>query len=256
VLYVEPHIEPQLYAERLGGIEQVTRTMLAGFAEGVAQTGGLIEVGALISLNTDDEAELAEPLARLACSLAGNGVASFGTAGFVEPGNLGRFTALAEMAHAAGLSVVCHAGQTGGPDSIEEALDSMHADRIAHGFRAVESPALLDRLSADGIVLDVCPVSNVRLGVVASLEAHPGPQLVAAGVAVTLNADDQLWFGASITDQYSIARSTWGIDDGALATISAAGMRAIGMSDETRRRYELDLREWLIPEAATQRRTQ
>jgi adenosine deaminase len=251
VIYFEPAIEPQLYAPRLGTIEQVTHTMLAAFGEAADDAG--IEVGAMLTINTDSEsdAEMAETLAELAARLAGRGVTSLGTAGFVEPGNLSRFAPQARRAHAAGLSVVSHAGQTGGPDSVEEALDQLGACRISHGIRSVESERLLDRMAEEGIVCDVCPVSNVSLHLVPSLEAHPGPRMRDAGVAITLNADDQLWFGASVTDQYMVAREIWGLDDRAVADIALAGIRATGMSSSTRDRFRAEVDVWMEQEVGS-----
>jgi adenosine deaminase len=101
------------------------------------------------------------------------------------------------------------------------------------------------RLAAEGVVCDICPASNVALGVVERMSDHPAPLLAAAGVAVTLNADDQLWFGASITDQYETARSVWGLDDAAVARFALAGTGAAGMSTTTRRTLETGVREWL-----------
>lgn len=243
VLYLEPAIEPQLYAPRLGSLEQVTLTMLSSFHEASRDAG--IDVGALLTINTDEDLAISTDLARIAAKHAGAGVAALGTAGFVEPGNLGRFRRAAQIARSAGLPVVSHAGQTGGPESIEEALDELGARRISHGFRAVESPRLLERLAGEQIVCDVCPVSNVALGLVPRLSEHPAPQLLAAGVPVTLNADDPLWFSATVTDQYEVARGVWGLDDDALAGVARAGMLATGMSAGTRLRFENGITEWL-----------
>jgi adenosine deaminase len=242
VLYLEPAIEPQLYAPRLGTAAEVTRCMLTAFREAGAAAG--IEVGALLTVNTDADLAIADDLARLAAGLAGDGITAFGTACFIEPAGLHRYRTAASIARAAGLPLVCHAGQTGGPESVLEALD-LGAARISHGFRAVESGGLVRRLADEGIVCDVCPVSNVALGVVPALDVHPARQLIAAGVPVTLNADDQLWFGADVTDQYRIARDVWGLDDRQLAALAGAGTAAAGMSDTTRARFHASLTDWL-----------
>jgi adenosine deaminase len=243
VVYLEPAIEPQLYAPRLGSLDQVTRTMLGAFAEGAADTG--VEVGALLTINTDENLEIAEDLARIAAAHAGKGVTGLGTAGFVEPGNLGRYRSSAKIAQAVGLPVVSHAGQTGGADSIEEALNELGAKRISHGFRAIESTGLIERLADEQIVCDMCPVSNCRLGIVADIASHPAPRMLAAGVPVTLNADDPLWFSAGITDQYSIARNDWGLADGEIAAFARAGALATGMSGGTRDRLLGGVEAWL-----------
>jgi adenosine deaminase len=126
-----------------------------------------------------------------------------------------------------------------------EALDELGATRLSHGVRSVQSPELVERLAEEQIVCDVCPVSNVRLGVVASLAVHPAPALVAAGVPVTLNADDELWFGHSVVDQYRIARENWGLSDRELADIAGAGLLIDGVSEETGRRFRAALDAWL-----------
>jgi adenosine deaminase len=251
VLYLEPAVEPQLYAPRLGTLADVTDVMLTAFADAAA--GLDIEVGALVTVNTDADLEVAEPLARIAAARAGAGVTGFATACFVEPGELARYANAAEIARAAGLPIVSHAGQTGGPECVSEALDVLGATRISHGFRAAESEALLDRMAADGIICDVCPVSNVALGVVASLAAHPVPLLIAAGVGVTLNADDPLWFDATVTDQYRVARDAWSFDDEAIADVAATALRIDGMSASTRARFATALDDWRASATVTPR---
>jgi aminodeoxyfutalosine deaminase len=92
-----------------------------------------------------------------------------------------------------------------GPASIRGALDDLAADRIRHGIRAVEDPGLVAELAGRGVVLDVCPISNLRTGAVASLAGHPLPELVAAGVACSLSTDDPAMFGTDLTADYAAA---------------------------------------------------
>jgi adenosine deaminase len=253
VRYLEPAVEPQLYADRLGGSEQVLRTMLGAFAEAAADAVPFgatndetrIEVGANLTLNTDADADLADELGELAARFAGHGVTAFGTACFDEDGDLAPFVPAARRAVAAGLPVVSHAGQTGGPDRVAAVIEVLGASRLSHGFRAAEDADVLTRLADAGVMCDVCPVSNLVLGVVPSLEAHPVRKLAAAGVPVTLNADDSLWFGASVSDQYAAARAVAGIDDVTLAKLAANGVRATGMSDATRTSMRTDIAHWL-----------
>lgn len=243
VLYLEPAIEPQLYAPRLGTLDQVTRTMLEAFAEAAQDAG--IEVGALVTINTDENFEIAEDLARIAAAHAGAGVTGLGTAGFVEPGNLRRYRRSANIVRAVGLPVVSHAGQTGGADSIEEALNELGARRISHGFRAIESTGLVERLADEKIVCDMCPVSNCRLGIVRDIAFHPAPTMLAAGVPITLNADDALWFSAGVSDQYAVARHHWGLADEQIASFARAGALAAGMSSGIRERLLTGIDAWL-----------
>jgi aminodeoxyfutalosine deaminase len=106
-----------------------------------------------------------------------------------------------------GLGSVPHAGEVVGPPSIRGALDALGADRIRHGIRATEDPDLIRELAARSIVLDVTPVSNLRTGAVRSLEEHPLPDLVAAGVTCTISTDDPVMFDTDLTREYEVARS-------------------------------------------------
>jgi len=101
-----------------------------------------------------------------------------------------------------GLHRVAHAGEEGPPAYIESALDVLHVERIDHGVRCVESPALLRRLAASGVPLTVCPLSNVKLRVFPGLAAHTLPQLLAAGLRVTINSDDPAYFGGYINQNF------------------------------------------------------
>ncbi len=98
-----------------------------------------------------------------------------------------------------------HAGESTGPETIWDALRELGAERIGHGISAVLDPALLAHLAERRIPLEVCPTSNVRTRGVASLDEHPLPQLVAAGVPVSINSDDPPMFGTTLNDEYVVA---------------------------------------------------
>jgi aminodeoxyfutalosine deaminase len=108
-------------------------------------------------------------------------------------------------AHDEGLGSVPHAGEVVGPPSIRGALDALGADRIRHGIRATDDPGLVRELADRSIVLDVTPVSNLRTGAVRSLEDHPLPELVAAGVTCTISTDDPVMFDTDLTREYEAA---------------------------------------------------
>jgi aminodeoxyfutalosine deaminase len=110
-----------------------------------------------------------------------------------------------EAARAAGLGSVPHAGEVVGPESVRTALDYLAPDRIRHGFRAMEDPALVEELAAREIVLDMTPISNVRTGAVRSLEEHPIRELAAAGVRVSVSTDDPVMFDTDLTREYEAA---------------------------------------------------
>jgi aminodeoxyfutalosine deaminase len=111
------------------------------------------------------------------------------------------------LAKSLGLGSVPHAGEAAGAASVHGALEALGADRIRHGIRSVEDPGLVAELAGRGTVLDVCPFSNLRTGVVASLEAHPLPQLVAAGVRCSISTDDPAMFDTDLTRDYEAAAS-------------------------------------------------
>jgi aminodeoxyfutalosine deaminase len=111
------------------------------------------------------------------------------------------------LAREGGLPAVPHAGEAAGPESVRAALDVLGAHRIRHGIRAVEDPALLTELAERQVVLDVCPVSNVRTGIVQVLEQHPLPLLVAAGVPCSISTDDPAMFDTDLTRELEVARS-------------------------------------------------
>jgi aminodeoxyfutalosine deaminase len=104
-----------------------------------------------------------------------------------------------------GLGSVPHAGEVVGPESVWGALELLHADRVRHGITAIEDPALVRELAARGIVLDTSPISNVRIGLVPSLDDHPVWKLIAAGVRCSLSTDDPAMFDTDLTREYAAA---------------------------------------------------
>ena len=110
-----------------------------------------------------------------------------------------------ELARSEGLASVPHAGEHAGPGSIRGALDALGARRIRHGIRAIDDPELVQELVDRRVVLDVCPISNVRTGAVPSLAEHPLPELVASGVICSLSTDDPAMFGTDLSTEYAAA---------------------------------------------------
>lgn len=145
-----------------------------------------------------------------------------------------QFSEAFSIAREAGLHSVPHAGETDGPGAIIQALDDLGAERIGHGVRCLEDPSLVDRLRAEQIPLEVCPTSNVRLGVVDRVEDHPLPRLVEEGLVVTLNTDDPPMFGATLRGEYLLAGTTLGLSTTQLADIASAGVRSSFMDDAAR----------------------
>jgi aminodeoxyfutalosine deaminase len=149
--------------------------------------------------------EVAVLTARHAVAYRDRGVVGIGLGGSEAQYPPEPYARAFEIARDGGLGSVPHAGEAAGRLSIRGALDALRADRIRHGIRATEDPGLLRELAGRGVVLDVCPISNLRTGVVASLAEHPLPQLVAAGIACSVSTDDPAMFGTDLTADYAAA---------------------------------------------------
>jgi aminodeoxyfutalosine deaminase len=146
------------------------------------------------------------------------GLVSMGLGGAEVP--RAQFGRAFDMARDAGLRSVPHAGEAAGPRSVWDAIERLGAERIGHGVRAIEDPALVAELRDRALPLEVCPTSNVCTGVVAGLAAHPLPRLVAEGLVVTLNSDDPPMFGTTLRDEYLVAATHMGLTPAGLADLA------------------------------------
>jgi aminodeoxyfutalosine deaminase len=168
----------------------------------------------------------AEETLRVALEERPDGLISFGLGGPETGVPRPQFKPYFDKARAAGLHSVPHAGETGGPETIWDALRDLGAERIGHGIAAARDPELMSYLADNGIVLEVCPTSNVRTRAVASLDEHPLPALVAAGVPVTINSDDPPMFGTTIEEEYAVAARLLGLDAAGVAGLARAAVTA------------------------------
>jgi aminodeoxyfutalosine deaminase len=154
------------------------------------------------------------------------GLVSFGLGGPEAGVGREQFAPYFGKARAAGLRSVPHAGESTGPETIWDSINHLGAERIGHGITAARDPALLAHLREHGIALEVCPTSNVRTRSVASLAEHPLPELVAAGVPVTINSDDPPMFGTTLNAEYAVAARLLGLDLRGVADLARAAVRA------------------------------
>jgi adenosine deaminase len=129
-----------------------------------------------------------------------------------------QFEPIYRRARVAGLRLSVHAGEAAGPESVWDAIRVLGAERIGHGVRSIEDPALVNYLAEHRIPLEIYPTGNIRTGVYASREQHPLKRLFDAGVPITLSTDDPTFFGVSLTDEYLFARER-GLSDADLETI-------------------------------------
>ncbi len=244
VLYTEPMVVLHRFVPRLGSLGEVFHLMRDAFDEAEDEFG--VEVGLMVGFNRHgDSVAAVEELARFAARHAGDGVVAFGFGGDEERAGPEAFARACAIARDAGLLVVPHAGEAAGAASVVAALDALQPDRIAHGVRAVEDDRALARLVEARVTCDVCPTSNVRPGVVPSIEQHPMMRMVEAGVPITLNADDPVDFGVTCSGEYALARAVFGLSDEQLAGIARTSALASGASGRTKERIISGVRRWL-----------
>jgi aminodeoxyfutalosine deaminase len=202
-VYLEGIFSPAEPAGRGVAWEEV----FAGYCDGAEEARQAH--GVTVSLTPDIPRgyplEAAELTVTHALAHADRGIVGIGLGGSERASPAQAFERVFARAKDGGLGSVPHAGETEGPASVRDALDIFLADRIRHGIRAVQDQALLRELADRGIVLDVCPTSNVRTGVVSSLAAHPLPALLAAGVQCTINTDDPAMFGSDLGSEHATA---------------------------------------------------
>lgn len=154
------------------------------------------------------------------------------------------FEGVYRRAREAGLHVVAHAGEEGPAGYVHEALDLLGVERIDHGIRSIEDPALVARLAAERIALTVCPLSNVRLRAVPDLADHPLHRLDEAGVAVTINSDDPAYFGGYIGDNFIAVRDALGLTADQAARYARTSIEASFASDERKAELLQELAAW------------
>jgi adenosine deaminase len=151
-------------------------------------------------------------------------------AGF--PGEL--FVEHFRKAREAGLHVIAHAGEAAGAESVRQAVLGLEAERIGHGIRAIEDPAVVDLLLERGIPLEVCPTSNVHTSTVPDLRSHPLPELLARGLTVTLNTDDPSISGIDLAHEYRVVQDELGLGEDDLRKLQENAVAAAFLTREER----------------------
>ncbi|RKR91575.1 aminodeoxyfutalosine deaminase [Micromonospora pisi] len=168
----------------------------------------------------------AEQTLRIALDERPDGLVSFGLGGPEIGVPRPQFKPYFDQARAAGLRSVPHAGETTGPETIWDALRELGAERIGHGISAAQDPRLLEHLAERRIPLEVCPTSNLRTRAVRSIDEHPLPTLVDAGVLVTINSDDPPMFGTTLEQEYAVAANLLGLGPDGVAALAVDAVTA------------------------------
>lgn len=241
VRHAELFFDPQAHTARGVAIDDVIdglRDALAAAETRWGMTGGLI-LCFLRDAPVADALATLESVAGRAGDLLGVGLDS---AEVGYPPSL--FAGVFARARELGLHCVAHAGEEGPAEYVWEALDILEAERIDHGVRSLEDPELVDRLRDDRIPLTVCPLSNLRLGGVASLDDHSLRDMLAAGLLVTVNSDDPAYFGGYISDNYDAIAAALDLGSEDLRRMAAFSIEASFMPQERQRVLLAEIAAW------------
>ncbi|NUP74441.1 MAG: adenosine deaminase [Sinomonas sp.] len=237
--HVELFVDPQAHSVR--GVP--TATVLQGVHRALTNVGPELGVsgGIIVCVLRDQPVASADAMLD---DVLGSGVPILGlgldSAEVGYPPSL--FARTFERAREAQLRVVAHAGEEGGPDYVWEALDLLGAERIDHGIRSLEDPALVRRLVSEQIPLTVCPLSNVRLRAVPSIEEHPLPAMLDLGLKVTINSDDPAYFGGYLDSNVEALRRAFGFGTDEFETLARNSISASFISDADKRQLLGDAR--------------
>lgn len=233
--WLELQVEPSSYAPYVGGLTPALEIVLDAAREASAATG--IGIGVVVAASRIRHPLDARTLARLAARYAGDGpgaVVGFGLSNDERRGVTADFAPAVDIARRAGLAIVPHGGELLGPAAVQETLGVLRPDRLGHGVRSVEDPRVLDEVADAGVALEVCPGSNVAMGVYPTPAQVPLRELVAHGIPVALGADDPLLFGSRLVAQYALARDALGFTDDELADLARDSIRASRAPDAVR----------------------
>jgi adenosine deaminase len=229
---------------RVGGRRGFTllgpRLMLEAMAAARARaTSGLgIRAGFLVTIVRERGPEEAAARVQDALACRDCGVVGVDLAGDEENYPPALFARALALAREGGLGVTAHAGEFAGPSSVWTAIYQLGARRIGHGIRAVEDPALVDYLRDHRVTLEICPTSNIRLGLAPSLSGHPLRLLIDAGVPVTINSDDPLLLGTDLSREMEHVARALDLTEAHLREMMAAAARAAFLPDSDRAALE------------------
>lgn len=240
--WLEFQVDPTSYAPFVGGLTPALEIIVDEATQAAARHG--IGVGVVVAASRLKHPLDARTLARLAAKHVGP-VVGFGLSNDERRGDTSSFAPAFRIARDAGLASVPHGGELLGPEAVRETLDALHPHRLGHGVRAAEDQELLERIVRSEIGLEVCPGSNVALGVYAGPGDVPLRTLFDAGAKIALGADDPLLFGSRLTEQYETARSHLGFTDEELAQLARDSFAISSAPPEVVTQANADIDAWL-----------
>ena len=216
-VHAEIFFDPQTHTDRGVPFGVVAEGLLAGMAEAERSLGVSSKL-ILSFLRHLDEAAAFETLKMAAPWLDRIEGVGLDSSELGHPPS--KFARVFEAAAGKGLKRVAHAGEEGPPAYVWEALDVLHVDRLDHGNRSLEDEALVARLAREGTTLTVCPLSNLKLCGVPSMDVHPLKRMLDLGLSATVNSDDPAYFGGYLNDNYKAAATALGLSRDELATLA------------------------------------
>lgn len=235
VVYTEAFISPDF----CGGRDVVAwKEYLAAMREAAdrAEAAHGIVMRGIITPIRHFGPEKAREVAVCAQETAGDWIVGLGIGGDESAGDLSDFAYAFDMAREAGLQLTAHAGEWCGPSEVTAALDHLKVARIGHGVQAIQDATLVKRLADEGVVLEVCPGSNITLGVFDSLHEHPIKRLRDAGVKVTISTDDPPFFHTDMVQEYANLATVFGWDENDFYDMNLVALDAAFCDDATRAR--------------------
>lgn len=244
--WLEIQVDPTSYAPFVGGITPALEIVLDEARAASAEEG--TQVAVVVAASRIRHPLDARVLARLAAQHAGEGpgsVVGFGLSNDERRGVTEEFARAFEIARRAGLALVPHAGELLGPAAVESTLEALWPDRLGHGVRSAEDPRVLEMVAESGVALEVCPGSNVALGVYATAAEVPLRAIVDAGIPVALGADDPLLFGSRLVAQYESAREALGFSDEELGRLALGSVEASRAPESLKKTTRDDITDWL-----------
>ncbi|MGN6444847.1 adenosine deaminase [Amnibacterium sp.] len=232
--HLELRFGPATHVTDRHGLDEVVRAAADGVQEGAAATG--VPAGIVIAALRHHDAETNERVARAAARAAGSGVTGFDLAGDEsrwpahEP-----FAAAFRIAAAAELGLTCHAAEAAGAAAVADAMRVLGVRRIGHGAHLAEDPEALRRAADEGVVIEICPTSNVWTGAIPRVEAHPARAFLAAGVRVVLGDDNPVQTGSPLSAERAVLRERLGFTAAELARLDADALDAAFLTRDERR---------------------
>lgn len=232
VLYAELRFAPHLHLERGLGLDDVMETVLQAIR--ISGSRYNVECGLILCTLRHFTEQQSLEVADLTLRFADQGVVALDLAGDEANYSIAPNIAAFKQVREAGGNVIAHAGEASGADSVLETLDLLQAKRIGHGVRSVEDMALVERIVAEGLHLEICPSCNIQTGIFSEITRHSLPKLLDSGVNISLNTDGRATNGASLSSEYQVVSDAFGWSDHIFLDLNRNALNASFASDRVK----------------------